>query len=81
MLTLDSSQTLDPGQPRPQASRLTAQSVPRYPTMPQPVYHAPITCPLNGFTDSPHYGDHLSDSRLVSHEGLSPTPFMSSSIM
>ncbi|XP_047667688.1 transcription factor 12 isoform X6 [Tachysurus fulvidraco] len=34
-----------------------------------------------GFTDSPHYGDHLSDSRLVSHEGLSPTPFMSSSIM
>ncbi|KAI5088616.1 transcription factor 12 isoform X3, partial [Silurus meridionalis] len=34
-----------------------------------------------GFADSPHYGDHLSDSRLVSHEGLSPTPFMSSSIM
>uniref|UniRef100_A0A3B3ZQF0 BHLH domain-containing protein n=1 Tax=Periophthalmus magnuspinnatus TaxID=409849 RepID=A0A3B3ZQF0_9GOBI len=34
-----------------------------------------------GFTDSPHYGDHLSDSRLVPHEGLSPTPFMSSSIM
>ncbi|XP_017313769.1 transcription factor 12 isoform X2 [Ictalurus punctatus] len=34
-----------------------------------------------GFSDSPHYGDHLSDSRLVSHEGLSPTPFMSSSIM
>ncbi|KAK1802061.1 hypothetical protein P4O66_004404 [Electrophorus voltai] len=34
-----------------------------------------------GFTDSPHYGDHLSDSRLVSHEGLSPTPFMSPSIM
>ncbi|XP_030650311.1 transcription factor 12 isoform X2 [Chanos chanos] len=33
------------------------------------------------FTDSPHYGDHLSDSRLVSHEGLSPTPFMSSNIM
>uniref|UniRef100_A0A8C6UIY2 Transcription factor 12 n=1 Tax=Neogobius melanostomus TaxID=47308 RepID=A0A8C6UIY2_9GOBI len=29
-----------------------------------------------GFTDSPHYGDHLSDSRLVSHEELSPTPFM-----
>ncbi|KAK2914115.1 hypothetical protein Q8A67_002514 [Cirrhinus molitorella] len=34
-----------------------------------------------GFGDSPHYPDHLSDSRLVSHEGLSPTPFMSSSIM
>ncbi|XP_049326970.1 transcription factor 12 isoform X1 [Astyanax mexicanus] len=34
-----------------------------------------------GFADSPHYGDHLSDSRLVSHEGLSPTPFMSSGIM
>nr|XP_009301710.1 transcription factor 12 isoform X1 [Danio rerio]A0A0R4IBL7.1 RecName: Full=Transcription factor 12; Short=TCF-12 [Danio rerio] len=33
-----------------------------------------------GFADS-HYADHLSDSRLVSHEGLSPTPFMSSSIM
>ncbi|XP_067258044.1 transcription factor 12 isoform X1 [Chanodichthys erythropterus] len=34
-----------------------------------------------GFEDSTHYADHLSDSRLVSHEGLSPTPFMSSSIM
>ncbi|XP_067293505.1 transcription factor 12 isoform X2 [Pseudorasbora parva] len=34
-----------------------------------------------GFGDSTHYPDHLSDSRLVSHEGLSPTPFMSSSIM
>uniref|UniRef100_A0A672ZD71 BHLH domain-containing protein n=1 Tax=Sphaeramia orbicularis TaxID=375764 RepID=A0A672ZD71_9TELE len=34
-----------------------------------------------GFADSPHYGDHLSDSRLVSHEGLSPTPFMNSNIM
>ncbi|XP_064421944.1 transcription factor 12 isoform X3 [Latimeria chalumnae] len=34
-----------------------------------------------GFTDSPHYGDHLSDSRLGSHEGLSPTPFMNSSLM
>ncbi|XP_039626176.1 transcription factor 12 isoform X2 [Polypterus senegalus] len=33
------------------------------------------------FADSPHYGDHLSDSRLVSHEGLSPTPFMNSSLM
>ncbi|XP_057215614.1 transcription factor 12 isoform X7 [Triplophysa rosa] len=34
-----------------------------------------------GFPDSTHYPDHLSDSRLVSHEGLSPTPFMSSNIM
>ncbi|XP_026070835.1 transcription factor 12-like isoform X2 [Carassius auratus] len=34
-----------------------------------------------GFGDSTHYADHLSDSRLVSHEGLSPTPFMSSSTM
>ncbi|XP_041074353.1 transcription factor 12-like isoform X14 [Polyodon spathula] len=34
-----------------------------------------------GFADSPHYGDHLNDSRLVSHEGLSPTPFMNSSLM
>ncbi|XP_074522153.1 transcription factor 12 isoform X2 [Halichoeres trimaculatus] len=34
-----------------------------------------------GFADSPHYGNHLSDSRLVSHEGLSPTPFMNSNIM
>ncbi|XP_063737887.1 transcription factor 12 isoform X3 [Eleginops maclovinus] len=34
-----------------------------------------------GFADSPHYGDHLSDSRLVSHEGLSQTPFMNSNIM
>ncbi|XP_032378962.1 transcription factor 12 isoform X1 [Etheostoma spectabile] len=34
-----------------------------------------------GFADSPHYSDHLSDSRLVSHEGLSPTPFMNSNIM
>ncbi|XP_018595167.1 transcription factor 12-like isoform X2 [Scleropages formosus] len=34
-----------------------------------------------GFADSPHYGDHLNESRLVSHEGLSPTPFMNSSIM
>ncbi|XP_074474673.1 transcription factor 12 isoform X2 [Sebastes fasciatus] len=34
-----------------------------------------------GFADSPHYGDHMSDSRLVSHEGLSPTPFMNSNIM
>ncbi|KAA0723637.1 Transcription factor 12 [Triplophysa tibetana] len=34
-----------------------------------------------GFPDSTHYPDHLSDSRLVSHEGLSSTPFMSSNIM
>eukprot|EP00062_Callorhinchus_milii_P002308 gi/632938370/ref/XP_007904699.1/ PREDICTED: transcription factor 12 isoform X4 [Callorhinchus milii] len=34
-----------------------------------------------GFTDSPHYGEHLNDSRLGSHEGLSPTPFMNSSLM
>ncbi|XP_068586410.1 transcription factor 12 isoform X2 [Cebidichthys violaceus] len=34
-----------------------------------------------GFADSPHYGDHLIDSRLVSHEGLSPTPFVNSNIM
>uniref|UniRef100_A0A8C1Z5G7 Transcription factor 12 n=1 Tax=Cyprinus carpio TaxID=7962 RepID=A0A8C1Z5G7_CYPCA len=34
-----------------------------------------------GFGGSTHYADHLSDSRLVSHEGLSPTPFMSSSTM
>ncbi|XP_028298991.1 transcription factor 12 isoform X1 [Gouania willdenowi] len=34
-----------------------------------------------GFSDSPHYSDHLSDSRLVSQEGLSPTPFMNSNIM
>uniref|UniRef100_A0A8C9S721 Transcription factor 12 n=1 Tax=Scleropages formosus TaxID=113540 RepID=A0A8C9S721_SCLFO len=34
-----------------------------------------------GFAGSPHYGDHLSDGRLVSHEGLSPSPFMNSSMM
>ncbi|XP_041844683.1 transcription factor 12 isoform X7 [Melanotaenia boesemani] len=34
-----------------------------------------------GFADSPHYSDHLSDSQLVSQEGLSPTPFMNSNIM
>ncbi|XP_067104782.1 transcription factor 12 isoform X1 [Osmerus mordax] len=42
---------------------------------------SPSFQPSRGFADSPHYGDHLSDSRLVSHEGLSPTPFMNSSIM
>ncbi|XP_034415725.1 transcription factor 12 isoform X1 [Cyclopterus lumpus] len=40
----------------------------------------PYEC-SRGFTDRPHYGDHLSDSRLVSHEGLSPTPSMNSNIM
>ncbi|XP_008335180.1 transcription factor 12 isoform X1 [Cynoglossus semilaevis] len=34
-----------------------------------------------GFADSPHYGDHLSDSRLVSHEGLAPTAFINSNVM
>ncbi|XP_038606581.1 transcription factor 12 isoform X3 [Tachyglossus aculeatus] len=34
-----------------------------------------------GFVDSPHYGDHLNDSRLGAHEGLSPTPFMNSNLM
>uniref|UniRef100_A0A6I8QRQ6 Transcription factor 12 (HTF4, helix-loop-helix transcription factors 4) n=1 Tax=Xenopus tropicalis TaxID=8364 RepID=A0A6I8QRQ6_XENTR len=34
-----------------------------------------------GFTDSPHYSDHLNDSRLGPHEGLSPTPFMNSNLM
>ncbi|XP_067412010.1 transcription factor 12 isoform X6 [Emydura macquarii macquarii] len=34
-----------------------------------------------GFADSPHYGDHLNDSRLGPHEGLSPTPFMNSNLM
>lgn len=36
---------------------------------------------LQGFTDSPHYSDHLNDSRLGAHEGLSPTPFMNSNLM
>ncbi|XP_041535800.1 transcription factor 12 isoform X4 [Microtus oregoni] len=34
-----------------------------------------------GFTDSPHYSDHLNDSRLGAHEGLSPTPFMNSNLI
>ncbi|XP_063025681.1 transcription factor 12 isoform X4 [Melospiza melodia melodia] len=34
-----------------------------------------------GFADSPHYSDHLNDSRLGPHEGLSPTPFMNSNLM
>ncbi|XP_038669336.1 transcription factor 12 isoform X5 [Scyliorhinus canicula] len=33
------------------------------------------------FADSPHYGEHLNESRLGTHEGLSPTPFMNSSLM
>ncbi|XP_048828725.1 transcription factor 12-like isoform X1 [Brienomyrus brachyistius] len=33
------------------------------------------------FTGSPHYGDHLSDSRLGSQEGLSSSPFMNSGMM
>lgn len=37
--------------------------------------------PQEGFADSPHYGDHLNDSRLGPHEGLSPTPFMNSNLM
>ncbi|KAM9125596.1 transcription factor 12 isoform 14-T18 [Pangshura tecta] len=37
--------------------------------------------PSRGFADSPHYGDHLNDSRLGPHEGLSPTPFMNSNLM
>ncbi|KAM4747911.1 transcription factor 12 isoform 3-T4 [Rhinophrynus dorsalis] len=34
-----------------------------------------------GFADSPHYSDHLNDSRIGPHEGLSPTPFMNSNLM
>ncbi|XP_032906465.1 transcription factor 12 isoform X16 [Amblyraja radiata] len=33
------------------------------------------------FAESPHYSEQLNDSRLGSHEGLSPTPFMNSSLM
>ncbi|XP_061451484.1 transcription factor 12 isoform X2 [Rhineura floridana] len=33
-----------------------------------------------GFTDSPHYGDDLNDSRLGPNEGLSPTPFINSNL-
>ncbi|XP_060034194.1 transcription factor 12 isoform X2 [Erinaceus europaeus] len=33
------------------------------------------------FTDSPHFSDHLNDTRLGAHEGLSPTPFMNSNLM
>ncbi|XP_067327298.1 transcription factor 12 isoform X6 [Anolis sagrei] len=34
-----------------------------------------------GFTDSPHYNDHLSDSRLGPSDGLSPTPFVNSGLI
>lgn len=34
-----------------------------------------------GFTDSPHYSDHLNDSQLGAHEGLFPTPFMNSNLI
>ncbi|NXL48400.1 HTF4 factor, partial [Podilymbus podiceps] len=37
--------------------------------------------PQEGFADSPHYSDHLNDSRLGPHEGLSTTPFMNSNLM
>uniref|UniRef100_A0A4W3K078 Transcription factor 12 n=1 Tax=Callorhinchus milii TaxID=7868 RepID=A0A4W3K078_CALMI len=45
--------------------------------------NGPITLASSHFSgsDSPHYGEHLNDSRLGSHEGLSPTPFMNSSLM
>ncbi|XP_060709111.1 transcription factor 12 isoform X3 [Hemiscyllium ocellatum] len=33
------------------------------------------------FADSPHYGEHLNEGRLGPHEGLSPTPFINSSLM
>ncbi|XP_048418503.2 transcription factor 12 isoform X3 [Stegostoma tigrinum] len=33
------------------------------------------------FADSPQYGEHLNDGRLGSHESLSPTPFINSSLM
>ncbi|XP_059808526.1 transcription factor 12 isoform X1 [Hypanus sabinus] len=33
------------------------------------------------FADSPHYSEHLNDNRLGSHEGLSPTQFVNSSLM
>ncbi|XP_048375612.1 transcription factor 12 isoform X2 [Sphaerodactylus townsendi] len=34
-----------------------------------------------GFADSPHYDDHLNESRLGPSEGLSPTPFTNSNLM
>ncbi|XP_043934907.1 transcription factor 12 isoform X2 [Protopterus annectens] len=34
-----------------------------------------------GFADSPHYADPLTDSRLGNREGLSPTPFLNSSLI
>uniref|UniRef100_A0A8C7LGM4 Transcription factor 12 n=1 Tax=Oncorhynchus kisutch TaxID=8019 RepID=A0A8C7LGM4_ONCKI len=47
----------------------------------KPILICPLFCSVLGLADSPHYGDHMSGSRLVSHEGLSQTPFMNSSIM
>lgn len=43
---------------------------------PSPTYES-----SRAFAESPHYSEQLNDSRLGSHEGLSPTPFMSSSLM
>ncbi|XP_072326825.1 transcription factor 12 isoform X3 [Scyliorhinus torazame] len=43
---------------------------------PRPSYES-----SRAFADSPHYGEHLNESRLGTHEGLSPTPFMNSSLM
>ncbi|XP_036096889.1 transcription factor 12 isoform X1 [Molossus molossus] len=53
-------------------------STPSWGTSGQP---SPSYDSSRGFTDSPHYSDHLSDSRLGAHEGLSPTPFMNSNLM
>ncbi|XP_064192466.1 transcription factor 12-like isoform X1 [Anguilla rostrata] len=69
--TLGSSQFSAPGMDE-RASQVTWAAG----GQPSPSYESP-----RDFTDSPHYGDQLSDSRLVAHEGLSPTPFMNSSIM
>ncbi|XP_055517211.1 transcription factor 12 isoform X7 [Leucoraja erinacea] len=43
---------------------------------PSPTYES-----SRAFAENPHYSEQLNDSRLGSHEGLSPTPFMSSSLM
>ncbi|XP_062921792.1 transcription factor 12 isoform X2 [Mobula hypostoma] len=40
-----------------------------------------VSLVVRAFADSPHYSEHLNDSRLGSHEGLSPTPFVNSSLM
>ncbi|XP_009068555.1 PREDICTED: transcription factor 12-like, partial [Acanthisitta chloris] len=44
-------------------------------------FPTPAEGSVQGFADSPHYSDHLNDSRLGPHEGLSPTPFMNSNLM